>query len=53
MPIRLFSEGPCVARAKAEQMYGGQDFVFQIDAHSTFVPDWDAMMLRMWAQTNN
>ena len=47
------SEGPCVARAKAEQMYGGQDFVFQIDAHSTFVPDWDAMMLRMWAQTNN
>ena len=47
------SEGPCVARAMAEQMYNGQDFVFQIDAHSTFVNDWDEMMLRMWSQTNN
>ena len=47
------SEGPCVARANAEQMYGGQDFAMQIDSHSTFVQDWDEMMIRMWAQTGN
>jgi hypothetical protein len=47
------SEGPCVARANAEQMFGGQDFAMQIDSHSTFVQDWDEMMIRMWAQTGN
>ena len=31
------SEGPCVARANAEMMFGGEDYAMQIDAHSTFV----------------
>ena len=47
------SEGPCVARANAEAMYGGQEFAMQIDAHSTFVQDWDALLLDMWAKTQN
>jgi len=47
------SQGPCVARAEAERMYSGQEFAMQIDSHSTFVPEWDEMMLRMWAQTSN
>lgn len=47
------SEGPCVARARAESLYRGQDFAMQIDAHSTFVQDWDEMLIRMWLATKN
>jgi hypothetical protein len=42
-----------VARANAEMMFGGQDFAMQIDSHSTFVQDWDEMMINMWAKTGN
>lgn len=46
-------EGPCVARAEAEKMIGSEEFVFQIDSHSTFVKGWDDILINMWRKTKN
>ena len=43
------SRGVCWARAKVQQLWQGEEFYFQIDAHSRFAPGWDETMLSMWA----
>ena len=39
-----------MARARAEAMLGNQEFVFQIDAHSTFVEGWDEKLIGEWCR---
>lgn len=38
------SEGPCYARHMATQMWGGEDFVLQVDSSTRFEQDWDAIL---------
>jgi GT2 family glycosyltransferase len=35
------AKGPAYARAKAEELYGGQDYYMIIDSHTAFTKDWD------------
>jgi hypothetical protein len=37
------SRGACWARHEAQKLYGGEDFVLQIDSHMRFVRDWDTV----------
>jgi len=36
------------ARARANELWEGEDFVLQIDAHSRFAPGWDDDLVDMW-----
>lgn len=54
--------GPCFARSRIETevLAGAEarrsrpfDFVFMVDAHMVFAPDWDAKLLADWAATDN
>ena len=40
----LYARGPCWARALAQTFYQGEDWFFQIDAHTDFEKDWDVRM---------
>ena len=42
--------GTCWARAQAYQLWRGEDYVLQIDAHSRFVADWDEVLLATLAE---
>ncbi|KAL0478978.1 hypothetical protein AKO1_007868 [Acrasis kona] len=45
------AKGPVWAREKiTSQLYDGQDFVFQIDSHSKFVPNWDTILINNYKQ---
>ena len=39
------ARGPCPARARLPEVYGGEDFVFQTDSHMRFVAGWDTVLL--------
>ena len=39
------SEGVCWARHQAQQLWDGEDYSLQIDAHTRFVQDWDELMI--------
>ena len=47
--VRLISisdtkaEGPCLARYKASTLFANEELFIQIDAHTTFRKDWDAV----------
>ena len=43
------SRGVCWARAKVQQLWDGEEYYFQIDAHSRFAQGWDEILLAMWA----
>jgi len=36
------ASGPCPARALCQQLYRGETYMLQIDAHMRFRPNWDA-----------
>jgi hypothetical protein len=38
------SRGVCWARYQAEQFYADEDYILQIDSHTRFVSNWDALM---------
>src|SRR5437870_2545969 len=40
------SGGPCWARDQSQQFFNNEDYVFQIDSHTRFVPRWDELMCR-------
>lgn len=39
------SRGVCWARAKAQTLYAGEDYVLMIDSHMRFIPGWDAALI--------
>lgn len=36
------------ARRLADEMYDGEDFTLQVDAHMRFLPGWDANLIAQW-----
>jgi hypothetical protein len=42
----LDSRGACWARAAVMSLYQGEDWFFQVDAHTMFEPGWDEIMLK-------
>ena len=45
------SKGACWARAEVMKLWDGEDFFLQLDSHHRFVPDWDALLLRISEQS--
>jgi len=39
----VFSKGPCWARHRAQTFYQEEDYFFQIDSHTQFLPNWDEL----------
>ncbi|MDE3059588.1 MAG: hypothetical protein KGJ06_01085, partial [Pseudomonadota bacterium] len=39
------AEGVCWARHQAQQLWNGERYALQIDAHMRFVPGWDELMI--------
>ncbi len=39
------SQGACWARHEAQKLYGGEDYVLQIDSHMRFVQGWDVICI--------
>ncbi len=39
------AEGVCWARNMTQQMWDGEEYTLQIDAHMRFVPGWDRLMI--------
>jgi len=48
-----FGVGPVFARHLGHRMYRGEYFAVQIDAHVTFVRNWDVEIIDEWKSTNN
>ena len=42
------SRGACWARHQAQSVYGGEDFLLQIDSHMRAVEHWDDLLLSTW-----
>ena len=42
------SQGACWARHQAQQLYGGEDFLLQIDSHMRAVQNWDDELVTTW-----
>lgn len=43
------TEGVCWARAQAQSLYAGEDYVLMIDSHMRFIKGWDTAMIReLW-----
>jgi hypothetical protein len=42
------AKGPGYARAQVADLYGGQDYFLQIDAHSVFPKDWDVKTINLY-----
>jgi hypothetical protein len=42
------ARGPGYARAQVADLYGGQDYFLQIDAHSVFPKDWDEKTIKLY-----
>jgi len=43
------SKGANWARAEAQKLHAGEDYILQIDSHMRFAPGWDAMLMDMLA----
>uniref|UniRef100_A0A7S2RH17 Uncharacterized protein n=2 Tax=Rhizochromulina marina TaxID=1034831 RepID=A0A7S2RH17_9STRA len=57
--IRLFrvaaesATGPVFARHVGDRMYRGEYYAMQVDAHVTFVKDWETLMIHQFKETRN
>lgn len=47
------SRGLGRARRASDEMYDGEDFTLQIDAHMRFVRGWDESLIRQWDSLGN
>ena len=47
------SRGACWARSICNQAYQGEDFVLQVDSHTRFTEDWDAVIVDCWERLQN
>ena len=45
------AKGCCWARAQAQALYRGEDYVLQLDSHHRFEPGWDDTLIEMMAAT--
>lgn len=52
MPLAK-AEGPIYARHVGHRMYRGEAFILQVDAHVTFVNNWDDSLIKQWNSTEN
>ena len=41
------SRGVCWARSRIQELWAGEEYFMQIDAHSRFAPDWDETFIEM------
>ncbi len=41
----LLSKGPCWARSRLQSFYGGEEYFLQIDSHTIFLDNWDAILI--------
>lgn len=44
------SRGACWARSRAQELWQGEDYYFQIDSHMRFVAGWDELLIGMLAE---
>lgn len=44
------ASGPMTARGRIQELYGGQDYFYQIDSHTDMVQDWDCHLIRSYHQ---
>lgn len=49
----LSAKGPNFARSMTRKLLGNEDYCMQIDAHTSFVKDWDVKLKQDWMATNN
>jgi len=49
-PKNLEDYGTGQARARAFEMYGGQDYVLQCDSHTNFEQDWDEILINTFKE---
>ena len=49
----IAAKGPGWARSLTRKILGNEEFCLQIDAHTEFVPEWDAKVKHEWAATGN
>ncbi|MCL2002113.1 UDP-N-acetylglucosamine-transferase [Candidatus Saccharibacteria bacterium] len=47
------TRGVGFARRLMTDLWTGEDFILQIDAHSRFEPDWDELLLKDWQACND
>ena len=47
------SRGACWARRQAQSVYGGEDFLLQIDSHMRAVEHWDDLLLKTWKECSD
>ena len=47
------SKGVCWARAKAQKLYGGEDYALQIDSHMRFEEGWDEILINMLSECDS
>lgn len=47
------SRGACWARRQAQGVYGGEDFLLQIDSHMRAVEHWDDLLLTTWKECSD
>ncbi|GIL48603.1 hypothetical protein Vafri_5080, partial [Volvox africanus] len=43
------AEGPCTARAQAQTLWSGEEYVLQIDSHMRMVSGWDTLCIQQLA----
>ena len=51
--FNVASSGPNSARALTRKIVGNEEFCMQIDAHTTFVPNWDEIAKNEWINAKN
>jgi len=44
------SQGGCWARNKVSTLYGGEDYVLQLDAHIRMVKNWDVLLVKEYLE---
>ena len=47
------SRGTCWARRQAQNLYGEEDFLLQIDSHMRAVEHWDDRLLKTWSDCSD
>ena len=45
--------GPTFGRHHADMLYDGEYFAVQVDAHMSFIKDWDMVVIEQWTKLNN
>lgn len=47
------SRGLCWARSLIQKLWSGESYTLQLDSHHRFLQDWDAVLIKMMAQTKS